>query len=442
MHAHPDLLVGVTLDPDTYQNPFFNEEQWYDYNPGTLRQFRQWLAGSGPYAGQPEPGVPNLSAYRRRKPLTLAEVSRLAGRPFRTWQSVDPPRAFPRDPAHPFWKDPWVREWEVFRRHLVDLHYDELSEWLVDAGIPRERIWSSQGFMAPHPGAMPFALAVDSPVKNHDSGGMSVEGAKPADGHLGAILYGAAAVNDIPMENGHSLFATLAAIDPRFAVVEFNTADLANPQALPTYAAGYRALRDLWNAGARYVSPMAWNGSNGVYAGKPGYVSFTAWRNTPLEDAARDFMLARAGLPLGSLLWTFGTPRHADGDGWTAEAGTIALAPGALKATSDPSGRVTLLSPRGLALAPERIGRIVAGVPADARLVAFNVHGRGPGDAKWEPIVRARDDAVVAAAPGRVVTRAEAARAAPIDQIRIELVFDGAVRALPITRIAVLAPAG
>ena len=40
MRAHPELFVGVTLDPDTYINPFFDEKQWYDYNPGTLRQFR------------------------------------------------------------------------------------------------------------------------------------------------------------------------------------------------------------------------------------------------------------------------------------------------------------------------------------------------------------------------------------------------------------------
>ena len=41
---HPSLFVGVNLDPDTYFNPFFAESQWYDYNPGTLKQFRHWLA--------------------------------------------------------------------------------------------------------------------------------------------------------------------------------------------------------------------------------------------------------------------------------------------------------------------------------------------------------------------------------------------------------------
>ena len=100
-----------------------------------------------------------------------------------------------------------------------------------------------------------------SAVANYDSGGVSIEGSKPRDGHLGAIVYGDAATNAIPMENGSTLFDTLASIDEGFAIVEFNTADLRHPQRHPTYAAGYRALRDLWNAGARFVSPMAWNGA-------------------------------------------------------------------------------------------------------------------------------------------------------------------------------------
>ena len=437
MHAHPNLFVGVTLDPDTYLNPFFGEAQWYDYNPGTLKQFRHWLAGTGPYAGATEEGVPDLSTYRRRKPITLAEASKLAKREFRTWNDVDPPRVFSRDRAHPFWLDPWVREWEMFRRHLVNLHYDELAQWLTEVGIPRDRIWSAQGFMAPAGDSMPFALAIDSPVKNYDSGGMSVEGSKPKQGHLGAILYGAAAVNDTPMENGRRLFATLAAVDPGFGVVEFNTADLRAPDVPPSYAAGYRALRDLWNAGARFVSPMAWNGSNGAFVGKPGYVTFTAWRNTPLEEAAYDFLLARADLPLGAKLWTFGTPRHADDDGWSAELGSIALGRGTLRLSTDGEGRIALISPHALALTPERIGPIVVGLPSDAAIRSVTVYGRAHSTGPWQLLTAASGSAIVDTAAGlRVTPRASAS--APIDQLKIEIAFDKAVTDTPLTRIAVL----
>ena len=325
----------------------------------------------------------------------------------------------------------------MFRRHLVDLHYDELSKWLVEVGMPRDRIWSAQGFMAPAGTAMPFALALDSPVKNYDSGGMSVEGAKPQYGHLGGIIYGASAVNDIPMENGRSLFATLAGVDPGFAIVEFNTADLRAPDVPPTYAAGYRALRDLWNAGARFVSPMAWNGSNGSDIGKPGYVTFTAWRNTPLEDAARDFLLARAGLPLGSLLWTFGTPRHADGDGWTAETGSIAVSAGSLRLTTNAEGRVAIVSARGLALTPEHISRIVVGLPADAMIRSLSVYARGTGNSSWQLVGSARNGAIVASDAGRIIASL-ASSGAPADQLKIEMAFAARASDMPLTRIAVL----
>jgi hypothetical protein len=438
MKVHPRLVVGVTLDPDTYINPFFNGAQWYDYNPGTLRQFRHWLAGTGPYAGQATADVPDLSSYRRAKPLTLAETSGLAGRVFQTWDEVDPPRTFRLGPPAPFWQDPWAREWEVFRRHLVQLHYDDLARWLVEAGIPRDRIWTAQGFVAPHRGMMPLAVAVDSPVRNFDSGGVSIEGAKPRDGHLGAILYGASALNDIRMDNDRSLFATFAGIDPGFAVIEFNTADPLRPRTLPGHAAGYRALREFWNAGARHVSPMAWNGSNGANYGAPGFVDYTAWRNTPLEEEARDFMLARAGLAPGSLLWEFGSSRHADDDGWSAETGTIATSPGALLVVPDANGHVVLLSPRGLALASERVGRVVAGLPGAVGVTALAVYGRGKDAAAWVLVGQARGDRIVAAAPGRVVERGGSPSPVSLDQLRVEITFDKTPTAVPLARIAVL----
>ncbi len=239
--THPDLFVGATLDPDTYLNPFFDQQQWYDFNPGTLRQFRHWLAGTGPYAGKPDaPGVPDLSAYRRARPLSLGEVGRLAGRRFGRWDEVQPPRRFPTTPTAgrpAFWDDPWAQEWERFRRHLVDLHYDELSAWLAEAGIPSARIWSAQGFMAPHRDARPFAITPDSPMQNYDTGGMSIAGAVPRQGHLGAILYGPSAINDVRMEGALSLFGQFRALDSQWAAVEYNTADLRAPRIAPTYAA-------------------------------------------------------------------------------------------------------------------------------------------------------------------------------------------------------------
>jgi hypothetical protein len=420
MRAQPALLVGVSVDPDTYLNPFFDEAQWYDYNPGTLRQFRHWLAGSGPYAGEQEPGVPDLRAYRRHQPLDLEAVRALAGSDFARWEEVDAPRAFPRDAARPYWLDPWVREWEVFRRHLVALHYDDLARWLVEAGIPSERIWSAQGFMAPTEHVMPLALRIDSPVKDFDSGGVSIEGSKPTEGHLGAIVYGAAATNQIAMEGGGTLFDACATVDPGFAVVELNTADLRNPDALPSYADGYRAFRDLWNAGARFVSPMAWNGSSGKYVGKPGYTARTAWRDTPLEQAACDFLLARAGLPLESLLWTFGSPFHADSDGWSAAAGEISEGHGHLLLAPDASGRVVLQSRAGLPVRARGACAFVVGLTGVEGLHTLRILGRSGADEPWS-VLAEEGQPFRAEGAGIRLGCVAARRGMRLDQLRLEL---------------------
>ncbi len=154
--------------------------------------------------------------------------------------------------------------WERFRRHLVDLHYDDLSRWLVEVGIDPDKIYSSQGFMAPRKAAMPFSERLDSSLKNYDSAGMTVEGARPDPGHLGAIIYGQSAMNNIATESGRSLFKVFYDTDPDWGIVEHNTADFRDPPGqLPGYGEAYTSLRELFNFHARVLSPMAWNGSNG-----------------------------------------------------------------------------------------------------------------------------------------------------------------------------------
>ena len=420
---HPDLFIGIALDADTYLNPFFDEKQWYDYNPGTLRQFREWLAGTGPYSGKPPAGVPDLSRDRRAHPLTLDEVRKLSGKDWKTWDEVDPPRAFPRE-GKPFWEDAWTHEWEVFRRHIVHLHYNDLAHWLTEVGVPSSRIFSSQGFIAPYPTAFPFSLHIDSPSKNYDTGGMSVEGAIPRDGHLGAIVYGESALNHIRVEGDANLFATFHQMDPGWAVGEFNTADFRKPNELPTYAMGYRALREMFNYGARFASPMAWNGSNGLFAGQPGYVSFTAWRNTPLEDAMRDFAVAHAFVPVGARLWTFGSSRYAEADEWTATGGATLAAGNGYVDVTPRDGVVTLVSPAPLALARGETDLLVLGVDA-AGIDSVAVEARSLSGA-WIALGPRRDAGKLSATPaGLSVPLAWPASLASTDQLRIALRLSG-----------------
>lgn len=391
---HPDLFVGIALDADSYMNPFFMQRglfKIFDYNPGMLKQFRHWLRGDGPYSGKPEPGVPNLAAYRRDHPLTLADVNRMARRQWTSWDQVDPPRRFPGAPgAEPatagqpvIFDDPWYQEWQVFRQHVIDLHYDELSQWAHEAGIAKERIFTAQGFIAPDSGTKPFAIRVTSRGQNYDTSGVSVEGAIPRFGHLGAIIYGEAARNEVRMEVPHSLFAMFGRMDPGWAVVEYNSTDLKRPLVQPDYEQAYRSFRDMFNYGASEISAMAWNGSNGIFAGQPGYLPYTSWRNTPAEDAMRDFLVSHADVPRGAQIWTFGTARRADDDGWSAEQGSREARRGYL-ALMPSEGNVTLRSPDDLVVRARAIDRAVLDFGSGPKPLRATVYARADATAQWQ----------------------------------------------------------
>ena len=432
---HPDLFVGVTLDADTYMNPFFQGKALFDYNPGMLRQFREWLRGDGPYALRPKPGLPNLSSHRRRHALTLAEVNSLARRNWKRWSDVEPPRRMPGmlDPLAapdelPIWKDPWWNVWDEFRKHVVDLHYDDLSTWAREAGLPPERIFSAQGLVQDGPARMPFAIRVDSASRSYDSGGVSIEGAIPENGHLGAIVYGRTARNDLEMENGHSLFATIARMDDGWAIVEYNNTDLTAPTVPPDYAMAYKTFRDAFNYGAREVSAMAWNGSNGIYIGKPGYAPHTSWRNTAAEDAMRDFMVSHADLPHGARLWTFGTPRRADTDGWTAERGELTAGAGFAALRPD-GGKATLLSPPDQVIRPSEIDRLVLRI-ANTRPLRTKAFARNDAVSEWTQIADADGTDIALAWPEQWRDRSSV-----VEQIRLELAFPPETRAAMLERV-------
>jgi hypothetical protein len=178
----------------------------------------------------------------------------------------------------------------------------------------------------------------------------------------------------------------------------------------------------MWNHGARFVSPMAWSGASGRDAGKPGYDPFTAWRDTPLEEAARDFLLARAGLAPGSRLWTFGAGEHADDDGWRAEHGSVEARPAHLRVAPD-AGRAILVSPRELALPARTAWRVVLVTPGE-EITRLQVEGRAGPDAAWAPLGGAASG-VLDVRPARAV-----------DQLRLTIEARSGV--VPLARVALI----
>lgn len=308
---HPELYIGSNLDPDCYQNPFFEGEQWYDYNPQTLQQFRDWLAGAGVYENE-------LRHSLTHRPYSLTTLNAACGTRFESWHQVEPQRDHPSKPMLSQ-SSRLLQLWEEFRRHSVHRHYCDLACWLTEVGLSPAKIFSSQGFTAPRLTIEPFALRLDSPLKNHETGGMSLAGSKPEQGHIGAILYGESARNNIRTENGKPFFQTIYEYDTDWAVVEFNPADLRDPpKQLPDYAFAWDCLRQIFNHGARYLNLMAWNGNTGKDIDEKHFSAYMALRDTPLEAAVIDFMLIHADVPRGAVCYSFGSNKHACSEGWSS----------------------------------------------------------------------------------------------------------------------------
>ena len=435
MRAYPDRFVGVTLDADTYMNPFLQGGHRFDYNPGMLRQFREWLQGSGPYAGRAGTGVPDLRSFRRPDPLSLKQVNKLAGKSWMRWDDVDPPRelvGLGKEPipegAVPFWKDPWYLEWDAFRRHIVQLHYVELAQWVHEAGIPGDRIFTAQAFIAPDPGMRPVSLFVRGPTPDYDSAGVSIEGAVPRVGHLGSIMYGLSAEDRQGMDNGRGLYSNIARFDEGWAIVEYNATDLKMPKRKPTYESSYRTFRSAFNYDARQIGMMAWNGSNGIFENDPDFVPYTAFRNTASERAMKDAMVSRANIPRGARIWTFGAADFITDDGWTASRGAIEEGYGRIRITPD-NGIVELVSPPDQAFRPNRLDLALVESFRDLQPRSITIHAReNHGDA-WIEIGRTE-------ASNRVTLRWPASlRDKVLSQVRVDLTYPSDMESAHIDRI-------
>lgn len=304
---HPEIFVMVNLDPDEYINPWFYLTQWYDYNPDTLRQYREWLFHLGPYADGGE-----LAFARREPALTLDEANRLAKQSWKEFGMVEPPRSTID------YNDPWQQLWTQFKRHLVARHYDDLAAWAVEAGLPKERIYTSQTFIQ----ADVAVSITDTSNGWNDQAGVSIEGAKPRQGHLGAILYGPGSRNEGKPRSGSSLIDNIRRADPEWGMVEFHPATIAFPEKLPSHAESYATMQALVNGGAHFLSPM-WGSYAGDRVVHPNnFKAYDVMEGSAFEYQFVWWLRAMQAWPAGSLYYPFGNASVKSTDGWAAAPGT------------------------------------------------------------------------------------------------------------------------
>jgi hypothetical protein len=139
-----------------------------------------------------------------------------------------------------------------------------------------------------------------------------------------------------------------------------------------------------FNFDGSQIAMMAWNGSNGLVAGQPDYVPYTAWRNTPGDDALVDFLVDHADLPRGARVWTFGTSRHADDDGWSLDQGRLVAGRGFADLTVDTAA--ALMSPGDQVLRAGEVDTLVLGIAEPAGLDRVQVFARTGDGAQWTAI--------------------------------------------------------
>ena len=305
--THPAHYVMINLDPDEYINPWFYLTQWYDYNPDTLRQYREWLFHLGPYANGGE------LAFSRHEPgLTLADANRLANQSWKDVSAIEPPR------RSIDYSDQWQQLWTQFRRHLVARHYDDLAAWVVEAGLPPERIYTSQTFIQAD-----VAVSITDRANGwNDQAGVSIEGAKPRQGHLGVILYGPGSRNEGKPRSGSSLIDNIRRTDPEWGVVEFHPATIAFPEKLPDHAESYATMQALINGGAHFLSPM-WGSYVGDRMVHPNnFKAYDVMEGSAYEYQFVWWLRAMQAWPVGSLFYPFGNALVKSNDGWIPAAGT------------------------------------------------------------------------------------------------------------------------
>jgi|GEM_PF-4828849 len=244
--AHPELLVGVSLDSEDWQY-VWDGTRYSDYNPLSIAEWKEWLTGTGIY----DP-VNGMYKGQARSPVfsSIAQFNSAMGTSFASWSAVDPPRT--RSDGNPFWE-----EWTRWRTMLLKHHLQDMANWLIEAGLPANRVFAHQNHISS--GSADYYLTSSITTT-----------AALSPGSLGVTLYGNATKDT-------DYFKQLLGYDNNWGAPEYNPMDKTNK------ASNYDGLVKTYEGGAHYISPLSWNDPvNSPYEIK----------GTQFEAAIHDFIAA------------------------------------------------------------------------------------------------------------------------------------------------------
>ncbi len=270
-HNHSQNIY-IHFDPDNYINPWFYNTQWYDYNPLTIKQFQQWLTGTGLYSN-----VGELRKYKHIPPLSITEINDLAGEKWSNINEIDPPRDALKQ------GDVWYDKWIYFKRHLVNYHYVKLHKWSVSAGFNPNNIYTGQGIDKDS-----AAFIDDKATSWGDQAGVSMQGSF-VDGKGAFIMYGDTVTDSYSDRNGDNIFNILDKFG-KWGIVEFHPASLAYPESLPSYEQSIKMFDNFSKHNIDFFSPMPGNDAQDQKINPQHFHSFDALAGTRFEDAMVDFV--------------------------------------------------------------------------------------------------------------------------------------------------------
>ncbi len=145
-------LAALSTDSDTRMNDFYSadlEKRWYaDYNPIAIRQFQLWLedhyGDETPLEDSNGDGATFIGDYADEY-LTSGSVSHPHNRPPAAWTDVDPPRNPNTDLNDPNEEtDRYWMLWTNYRTELIDAWLEEVTGWILDCGVPRDRLFGHE----------------------------------------------------------------------------------------------------------------------------------------------------------------------------------------------------------------------------------------------------------------------------------------------------------
>ncbi|HZG56583.1 hypothetical protein [Paenibacillus sp.] len=221
-NANPDLFVGVSLDSEDWQY-VWDGTRYSDYNPLSIAEWKEWLQGTGIY----DP-VSGEYAGQARDPVfsSIGQFNSAMGTSFASWNDVDPPRV--RDDGDPFWE-----EWARWRVMLLKHHLQDLANWIIEAGLPANRVFAHQAHNAS--GSDGYYLT-----------GSMLTTAALSPGSLGVTLYGDAT-------RDADYFKQVLGYDNNWGAPEYN------PLNKSDYTSNFDGLVKTYEGGAHYISPLSWN---------------------------------------------------------------------------------------------------------------------------------------------------------------------------------------